>query len=39
MAQDFEMRKLVEAYKTIFLQKRVKHWNSSKTFSWYLSFL
>ena len=39
MAQAFKMRKLVDKYKTIFLGKRDKRWNSSKTFSRYLSFL
>ena len=39
MAQGFRMRKLVDEYKTIFLGKRDKRWNSSKTFSLYLNFL
>ena len=39
MAQGFKMQKLVDEYKTIFLGKRGKRWNSSKTFSLCLSFL
>ena len=39
MAQGFKMQKLVDEYKTIFLGKRGKHWNTYKTFSLYLSFL
>ena len=39
MAQGFKMQKLVEEYKTIFLLKRGKRWNFSKTFSLYLGFL
>ena len=39
MAQGFKMWKLVDEYKTIFLEKRGKRWNSSKTLSLYLSFL
>ena len=39
MLQGFKIRKLVDEYKTIFLGKRGKRWNSSKTFSLYLSFL
>ena len=39
MAQGFKMRKLVDQYKNIFLLKRGKRWNSSKTFYLYLSFL
>ena len=37
--QGFKMGKLVEEYKTNFLEKRGKRWNPSKTFSLYLSFL
>ena len=39
MTQGFKMTKLVDEYKSIFLGKRGKHWNSCKTFSLYLSFL
>ena len=39
MAQGFKKQKLVDEYKTIFLRKRGKHWNSSKTFYLYMSFL
>ena len=39
MDQGFKMRKLVDQYKTSFLGKRGKCWNSSKTFSLYLNFL
>ena len=39
MVQGFKMQKLDDEYKTIFLEKRGKRWNSSKTFSLYLSFL
>ena len=39
MAKVFKMRKLVDEYKTIFLGKRGKRWNSSKTFFLYLTFL
>ena len=39
MGQGFKMQKLVDEYKTITLGKRDKRWNSSKTFSLYLSFL
>ena len=39
MAQGFEMQKLVDEYKTIFLGERGKRWNSSKTFYLYLSFI
>ena len=39
MAQGFKMQKLVDEYKTIFLQNQRKRWNSSKTFSLHLSFL
>ena len=39
MAQVFNMPKLVDEYKTIFLGKRWKRWNYSKTFSLYLSLL
>ena len=39
MGQGFKMQKLVHEYKTITLGKRGKRWNSSKTFSLYLSFL
>ena len=39
MAQVFKMPKLVDEYKTIILGKQGKHWDSSKTFSLYLSFL
>ena len=39
MAQGFKMQKLVNEYKTIFLVKRGKRWNSSKTFSLYLTYL
>ena len=39
MAQAFKTPKLVDEYKIIFLGKRGKRWNSSKTFSLYLSFL
>ena len=39
MGQGFKMGKLVDEYKTIVLGKRGKRWNSSKTFSLYLSFL
>ena len=39
MAQGFKMQKLVDEYKTIFLEKQDKHWNSSNTFCLYLSFL
>ena len=38
-AQGFKMQKLVDEYKTIFLGKQRKRWNSSKTFSLYLNFL
>ena len=38
MAEGFEMRKMVEEYKTIFLEKRGKRWNISKTFLLYLVF-
>ena len=39
MAQGFKMQKIFDEYKTIFLEKPGKSWNSSKTFSLYLSFL
>ena len=39
MAHGFKMQKLVDEYKTIFLGKQGNPWNSSKTFSLYLSFL
>ena len=39
MAQNFNMRKLVDEYKKIILGKRGKRWNTPKTFSLYLSFL
>ena len=39
MAQGFKMQKYVDEYKTIFLRKQGKRWNSFKTFSLYLSFL
>ena len=39
MAQGFKMQKLVDEYKTIFLGKQGKRWNSLKSFSLYLSFL
>ena len=39
MAEVFKMHKYVDEYKTIFLGKRGKHWNSSNTFCLYLSFL
>ena len=39
MAQGFKMRKLVDEYKTIFLEKRGKRWKFSKTFSLYMRFL
>ena len=39
MAQGFKMGKMVDEYKTIFVGKRVKCWNSSKTSLLYLSFL
>ena len=39
MAQGFKMQKLIDEYKTITLGKRGEHWNPSKTFSLYLSFL
>ena len=35
----FKTPKLVEEYKTIYLRKQGKRWNSSKTFSLYLGFL
>ena len=38
MAEGFEMRKMVEEYKTTFLEKRGKRWNISKTFLLYLDF-
>ena len=38
MAQGFKMPKLVQKYKTILMGKWGKRWNSSKTFSLYLSF-
>ena len=39
MAKGFQLQKLVDEYKTIFLGKWGKHWNSPKIFSLYLSFL
>ena len=39
MAQGFKMRKFVDEYKTVFLEKGGKPSNSSKTFSLYFSFL
>ena len=39
MTQGFQMRKLVDEYKTILQRKPGKRWNSSKTFSLYLIFL
>ena len=39
MAECFKMQKLLDKYKTIFLGKRGKRWNSSKTFSLYMNFL
>ena len=39
MVEGFKMPNLVNEYKTIFLEKWGKRWNSSKTFSLYLSFL
>ena len=39
MGQGFKMRKLIDEYKTIFLREPGNQWNSSKTFSLYLSFL
>ena len=39
MAQGFKMKNLVDEYKTIFLGKRGKRWNYSKTFPLFLSFL
>ena len=39
MPHSFKIRKLDEEYKTIFLRNPGWHWNSSKTFSLYLSFL
>ena len=39
LVQGFKMPNLVDEYKTIFLVKRGKRWNSPKLFSLYLSFL
>ena len=39
MAKVFQMRILLDEYKTIFPGKPGKHWKSSETFSLYLSFL
>ena len=39
LVQGFKMPVLIDKYKTIFLEKRGKRWNSSKTFSLYLGFL
>ena len=36
MIEGFKMPNLVNEYKTIFLDKRGKPWNSSKTFSYIL---
>ena len=39
LVQGFEIPNLIHEYKTIFLEKRRKHWNVLKTFSLNLNFL